>query len=70
MITETIHWIPTNESLPDCDLTVLIFCPDSISGSDPVWLGFFDGEVWRDVSAGHIEETITHWSNIPNGPTI
>ena len=59
-----MNWIPCS-TLPDAEETVLVFCPE---GSDPVWLGFFDGEDWREVSGEILNPTPTHWATMPDGP--
>ena len=30
---------------------------------DPVWLGYYDGEFWRDVETQRIK--VSHWSDMP-----
>lgn len=62
MITETLTWKPVAEP-PDSDTTVLLF--DS-AASEPVWLGYLDGEIWRFVDG--MPATPTHWSEVPGGP--
>lgn len=60
----TIKWIDAGKELPDADMTVLI----SVSaGTEPVWMGFWDGEIWREVS-GAICTGVTHWANLPEAP--
>lgn len=58
-------WIPVTERLPDDDTTVMVAIE---GGSEPVWLGFLDGEVWTGVDAGPFEGTVTHWQPIPEAP--
>jgi hypothetical protein len=48
---------------PDSDTTVQIFDPKS---SEPVWLGYLDGDVWRHVDA--TQASPTHWAEMPEGP--
>lgn len=62
---EQIQWIPLASSYPDADITVLVHCPGA---TDPVWLGFFDGEIWRDVGADPMDHEVTHWADLPEGP--
>lgn len=64
-IKETIEWKSTRKSMPDSDITVLIFCPQLDS---EVWLGYHDGEVWREVGSDTIEGRVTHWAEVPIGP--
>jgi len=53
-------WISVGDILPDSDMTVLINTPRS---SEPVWLGFFDGECWRNIEGFPID--VTHWAEMP-----
>ncbi len=55
------QWIDPDHTLPDSDMTVLICAPDS---SEPVWLGFHDGECWRNVEGFPI--TVTGWAEMPD----
>ena len=63
MITEALTWKPVAEP-PDSDTTVLLFDP---AASEPVWLGYLDGEIWRFVDG--IPATPTHWGEVPKGPS-
>jgi hypothetical protein len=64
---EARGWIRVADELPDADETVLVYCPQSI---EPVWLGFLDGEDWRDVSGTSLaEELPTHWMRMPVPPS-
>ena len=58
-------WIPCAEERPDADTTVLIYCP---LASEPVWLGFLDGDTWRLVDGSSTERPVTHWMHLPEGP--
>ncbi len=60
---EVITWHAVAESLPDADITVLVRTRGS---EEPVWLGYLDGEQWRDVEGLEIE--VTHWAELPLGP--
>jgi len=60
--TETLTWRPVAEP-PDSDTTVLLFDP---AASEPVWPGYFDGDVWR--TAEGMPATPTLWSEMPGGP--
>lgn len=53
-------WIDVSEKLPDSDVTVVVNTPNS---SEPVWLGFHDGECWRNVEGFPI--TVTAWAEMP-----
>jgi hypothetical protein len=63
MMTETITWRPVSEP-PDADMTVLVFMPGA---NDPVWLGYFDGHIWREVGSMAIQPS--HWADMPLGVT-
>lgn len=56
------EWIPA-EPLPDCDTTFLVAVRD---GNEPVWLGYHDGETWRNVTGERID--VSHWRNLPDPP--
>jgi hypothetical protein len=64
VITETITWTPVSEGLPDADTTVQISLDES--HDEPTWLGFYDGEGWRDVSGQPITGVIG-WADMPQG---
>ncbi|MEY8688358.1 MAG: hypothetical protein AB9M53_00580 [Leptothrix sp. (in: b-proteobacteria)] len=60
--TEAIDWQPISR-MPDCDLTLLVSLRDD---TEPVWLGYFDGEDWRNATdgglfAGHV----IAWADMP-----
>jgi hypothetical protein len=48
---------------PDSDTTVLLFDP---AASEPVWLGYLDGDTWRFVDG--IPAAPTFWSEMLGGP--
>ncbi len=54
------QWINPDHTLPDSDMTVVVNTPNS---SEPVWLGFHDGECWRNVEGFPI--TVTAWAEMP-----
>ena len=62
-------WVDVRDSLPDAEITVLIHAPNA---SEPVWLGFHDGEFWRSVDAVALVGTnkVTHWADLPGPPTL
>jgi hypothetical protein len=62
MITEALTWTPV-ASPPDSDTTVLLFDP---AASEPVWLGYLDGDTWRFVDG--MPAAPTHWAELPAGP--
>jgi hypothetical protein len=47
MNPENDTWKSVTDEMPDADQTVLVHCPDA---DEPVWLGFHDGECWRDAN--------------------
>lgn len=54
------QWIGVDYALPDSDTTVVINVSDS---SEPVWLGFYDGECWRNVEGFPV--TVAAWAEMP-----
>lgn len=63
-------WTAAADSLPDSDITVMVFDP---TADEPVWLGFVDGEgidtsIWRFID-GSEASGVTHWRPIIEGPT-
>lgn len=67
MTADTINWKRVEDEMPDADVTVLIHAPD---GGERVWLGWYDSEdaCWREVGASEVEG-VTHWADVPKGPT-
>lgn len=58
-------WTPVEESLPDADLVVLVCVPKA---SEPVWLGYLDGEYWRYIDGTLIESDdikVAGWIDLP-----
>ena len=62
-LAASLRWRGVDEELPDDEITVLVHCPQG----EPVWLGYVDAGVWRDVSGEVIE--VTHWLPLPEPPT-
>jgi hypothetical protein len=62
MTTKTLTWKPVAEK-PDSDTTVLLFDP---AASEPVWLGYLDGDTWRFIDG--MSAAPTHWAPLPGGP--
>ena len=58
------NWRECADELPDTDETVLISSP---TADEPVWLGFHDGDRWRNVD-GQISPEVTHWAPMPEPP--
>lgn len=57
------RWKDVNKELPDADETVLIA---TIDNTEPVWLGYYDGERWLDVEG--IPVNVSHWAPMPEAP--
>ena len=57
------HWVPVAERLPDADTAVLIH---SVDASEPVWIGWTDGDYWRDTNGTPVR--VTHWADMPAAP--
>lgn len=57
-------WIPVGTELPDADTIVLIAIDDPVC--EPVWIGYLDGQVWRDFQ--DVEVRVTHWRHLPEPP--
>lgn len=62
MTTETLTWIPVADRLPDDGLSVLICTTGT---AEPVWIGWLDGEEWRDSEGDAV--AVTHWAAMPVG---
>jgi hypothetical protein len=60
-------WKCCAEEMPDSDLTVLIANP--IWPDDPVWIGYHDGDVWRDIDNMRLNSAPTHWMDFPAPPS-
>lgn len=63
-MSESITWYAVTDHLPDDEMTVLVFRPET---SEPVWVGFRAGDQWRSVD-GFPFESVTHWADLPEGP--
>lgn len=64
MNPENDTWKSVHDEMPDSDQTVLVH---AIDADEPVWLGFHDGETWRDVNTVPLL-TVTHWRDLPCPP--
>lgn len=64
-MTETITWIDASEQKPDVDTTVMVFVPEA---SEPIWPGWWSGEEWVWAEGATIDDTVTHWAELPMGP--
>lgn len=67
-VTETIIWHLESDKLPDAGVSVLMFIP---TASEPVYFGYFDEEsqAWIHDSGLTCRERVTHWAEIPGGPS-
>lgn len=65
MLTETITWRDAGPDLPDAELTVLVRTEGC---GEPVWLGFHDGDVWRDTEGAEI--AVIRWADLPQGGEV
>ena len=67
---EVITWFEvTPASMPDVDLTVLVSIDIQLDADDsePVWLGWWDGEQWLDTHGAPIVSPVVSWAHIPEG---
>ena len=64
MTTETITWHRVSDRLPDDDTTVLVHMT---GGSEPVWLGYRDCDIWRDIDSCYIGGEVVAWADLPEG---
>jgi len=65
ILTESISWIPVEQEVPDCDMTVNIFAPEA---NEPIWLGYWDGDNWVGIDGSILSSLVTHWAPMLNGP--
>ena len=68
-MNQTLSWTATASTMPDSDLTVLMWvrCAD---GAEDWASGWWDGEAWRDAaSGGVVAGEVTHWAE-PEGPCV
>jgi hypothetical protein len=62
----TIEWIPIpGDKLPDADTTVMIELDPAGDYGEPVYMGFFDGVIWFDVTGDEVQ--VIAWANVPKG---
>lgn len=68
IVMEGIEWLDVNESLPDDEMTVLLYHPTL---NEPVWLGYCLGEGWFTADGQPLSDgTVTHWAEMPAGPEL
>jgi hypothetical protein len=58
-------WRSVQKEMPDADETVMIFHADE---DEPVWMGYFDGEQWRQVDG--VLASVTHWAPLMEPPVV
>lgn len=68
---ETIDWIAVTDEMPDDDISVLVFAPNSPDWQgEQVWIGHYDTGVWIDTEGSDWPESVvTHWAAMPAGPS-
>lgn len=68
---ESISWIPVARCLPDDDISVLVFAPQSEDwNGEQVWIGHHDDGVWIDTEGSDWPAAVvTHWAQMPAGPS-
>ena len=65
---ETVTWLPVTGrtgQLPDADLDVLC----CLAHGGGVYVGAWTGEGWSDCSGADMPGEVTHWADMPQGPT-
>ena len=61
----TADWKLPGREMPDCDTTVLVYCPTA--DSEPIWLGYYDGERWLDIN-DIATPPVAAWAHLPEPP--
>lgn len=61
---EVLTWHRPADKMPDDDQTVMIHTPTS---DEPVWFGWFDGEVWNSVEGFQLSAEVRAWAPVPEG---
>lgn len=61
-----MQWNSVLDRLPDDGIDVLVHASDS------VWIGHYDSVagVWRWCDGGRIHLVVTHWGELPEGPSL
>lgn len=68
-VSEKIVWVPTRTKMPDADMTVLVFVPQTAADTeDQVMEGFYGGEQWFGSDGWPLGESVTWWADKPVGP--
>jgi len=58
-----VGWRRCADEMPDSDSTVMIHHAEE---GEPVWMGYHDGETWRQVDGARC--AVTHWMPLPEPP--
>lgn len=61
-------WTRVTDGMPDADIMVLIAIPDGDDHSEPVWLGYTDGELWNTAEGMPVR--VSHWREMPESPGV
>ena len=57
----------TLDDLPDADVTLLIRTSDD---DQPIWIGHYDGEAWRDGAGEVIIDEILGWMHLEDAAAV
>lgn len=62
-IRREVFWIHVRDHMPDDEMAVLVWAKGDM------FMAFMDGGEWRD--AGNVKQLygVTHWAQLPEGPT-
>jgi hypothetical protein len=55
-------WVPASHWLPAGSHEVLV------TDMECIWMGQWDGDVWRDLDGREFDSVITHWMPLPELP--
>jgi len=58
-----MSWTLVDKAMPDMDVNVILATEDG-----QVDAGYDDGQDWRWLSGGKVENRVTHWMPFPNPP--
>jgi len=61
ILCEAVEWHIDPTDLPDADTTVLIELDPDSDYSEPTFMGYYDGEIWRDVH--NVEVQVIAWAH-------
>lgn len=66
MSAEIITWHDARNKLPDMHATVLV---RHVHNGPHIWPGYHDGECWLCFDRWDDDIKVTHWADLPKGPT-